>query len=197
VVELLRRGSATRTDLRIGFAIDAAIVALAAFLRTWATAYLAGSVVHDWRLHTEQIVSGGPYRSVRNPLYLANLIMAVGYAGLASRLGWCIIIVGMLVFQYRLILREEALLLAEQGRSFEDYVSAVPRLFPAWRPRVPAGNLRPAWAQAFRAEVLFFGFAAGLLCFAITFNKTWTGAILLLSLLSYILSLRASRAAPP
>jgi hypothetical protein len=46
----------------------------------------------------------------------------------------------MLLFCYRLILREEAELRAVQGASYDEYQKAVPRLWPALRPCVPAGQ---------------------------------------------------------
>ncbi len=190
-VGFVTRAVPDRRALRLGFAADATVAALAALLRTWATAYLAGSVVHDSRLRTETVVSGGPYRHVRNPLYLANLLMAAGYGGLASRLGWCVIMAGLMLFQYRLILKEEALLLSGHGETFRSYLAAVPRLLPSWRARVAAGPLRPSWGQAFRAEAMFFGFAASLYCFAATLSMGWAAAILIVSLLSYAIPLRS------
>src|SRR6202045_3037420 len=41
-----------------------------AFLRTWGTAYLSPSIVQDHAMHGEGIIAAGPYRYVRNPLYL-------------------------------------------------------------------------------------------------------------------------------
>jgi len=93
--------------LRLIFSAGALLIFLAALLRTWATAYLRTEVVHDASQHSEALVADGPYRYVSNPLYLANLPLAAGIGVMASRLGWLFIVVGMWVFVYRLILREE------------------------------------------------------------------------------------------
>src|SRR5271157_3036601 len=92
--------------LHLIFGIAALLVALAALLRTWATAYLRTEVVHDASQHSEALVADGPYRYVRNPLYFANLPMAAGIGFLASRLGWFALVVMMWLFVYRLIMRE-------------------------------------------------------------------------------------------
>ena len=45
-----------------------------AILRTWATAYLGPSIVQDKAMHGEEVVAAGPYRRLRNPLYLGTFI---------------------------------------------------------------------------------------------------------------------------
>jgi protein-S-isoprenylcysteine O-methyltransferase Ste14 len=58
------------------FAFATFIVTMGAFIRSWAESYLHSSIVHDAALHGEQLVADGPYRYVRNPLYLGNLCLA-------------------------------------------------------------------------------------------------------------------------
>src|SRR5690349_20674404 len=58
--------------IRLIFGAGAAVVFLAAMLRTWATAYLRTEIVHDASQHSEALMADGPYRFVRNPLYLAT-----------------------------------------------------------------------------------------------------------------------------
>ena len=81
--------------LRLIFSAGAILVFLAALLRTWATAYLRTEIVHDTSQHSEALVADGPYRYVRNPLYLANLPMAAGIGVMASRVGWLFMVVAM------------------------------------------------------------------------------------------------------
>jgi protein-S-isoprenylcysteine O-methyltransferase Ste14 len=105
----------------------ALLLAMAALLRTWASAYLQAAVVYAAEVKTELLVADGPYRRVRNPLYFANVLMAVGMGALMSRLGFVVCVAAMVVFCYRLIFREEAELLAGQGEAYERYRS-VPQL---------------------------------------------------------------------
>ena len=62
---------------------------------------------------------------------------------MASRIGFLVLVLGVIGFNYRLIIREEAGILASQGGVYDAYRAAVPRLLPALRPRVPSGNATP------------------------------------------------------
>jgi len=176
-----------RLQLHVMFGIAALLVAGAAMIRTWATAYLQSDVVQDPRFRTEKLVADGPYRHVRNPLYFGNVLMTLGMALLASRIGCLVIVAGMVLFQYRLIGREELELSRTLGARFQAYCKAVPRLWPSIRPRAPAGELQPRWKQAWLAEAFFFwGFAAAMVCFAVTLNPGYAFAIFALSILWYV-----------
>ena len=177
-----------RWKLQVIFGIAALLVAAAAMMRTWATAYLESDVVQDPKLRAEAVVADGPYRYVRNPLYFANVLMAMSMGLLASRTGWFVIVLIMTIFQYRLIGREEAELLRTQGRRYQAYLQAVPRLFPSLRPRLRPGDRKPRWKQAWLAEAFFFwGFAVALAAFAATLNIVYFYAIFGLSMLCFVL----------
>jgi hypothetical protein len=163
--------------LRLVFAGGALLVFLAALLRTWATAYLRTEIVHDMSQHSEALVADGPYRYVRNPLYLANLPLIAGVGVLASRVGFFFMVFGMWLFVYRLILREEAGLLETQGDSYRAYLEAVPRLWPALTPRVPAAGDEPRWGQAIAGEMFIWLFGVAVLSFAITLDFMLMGIV--------------------
>src|SRR5215469_7506088 len=90
------------------FAIAALFCFANALIRTWGTAYLNPEVMVDKRLHTTRLVADGPYRHLRNPLYFGNILLGIGFGLMASRIGFVILVLGMILFDYRLILREEA-----------------------------------------------------------------------------------------
>lgn len=52
----------------------AALVIVAALVRTWASSYLCAGVVYAAQVKAESLVADGPYRQVRNPLYFANVL---------------------------------------------------------------------------------------------------------------------------
>jgi protein-S-isoprenylcysteine O-methyltransferase Ste14 len=154
--------------VRILFGVATAFVFLAALIRTWAGSYLHSSIIHDAALHGEQLVADGPYRHLRNPLYLGNMLLATGIGALASRVGFVVIVGGMFLIVYRLILREEATLLASQGESYRRYYDAVPRLWPSIGARVPASSAKPNWADGFSGEFFMWAAVAAMIVFTAT-----------------------------
>ena len=102
-------------------------------------------------MKTASLVADGPYRFVRNPLYLGNQLLAIGMGVMASRFGFVLINALMLLFSYRLILREEGELAAAQGAGYDAYRARAQRLFPSPTPRVPSAGRRPRWKNAFIA----------------------------------------------
>ncbi|HXX01789.1 MAG TPA: isoprenylcysteine carboxylmethyltransferase family protein [Candidatus Acidoferrales bacterium] len=162
--------TAADNDLRILFAVGALFLVLAAFLRTWGTSYLRSEVMRDRQVHTERLLADGPYRYVRNPLYLGNIFMAMGIGLMASRTGFVILVLGMTIFVIRLLLREEAELARDQGEPYRNYCAAVPRLVPAISPQVPPAGDVPRWAQGIRAELMYWIMALAMAVFAVTLN---------------------------
>ncbi|MGC1105535.1 MAG: isoprenylcysteine carboxylmethyltransferase family protein [Candidatus Acidiferrales bacterium] len=158
--------------LHLIFGFGAVLCILAALIRTWAAAYLHSEIVHDHALHSENLVADGPYRHVRNPLYIGGVLLGAGIGLMASRTGWFVITLGLFVFYHRLIFREEAALTASQGESFRAFCARVPRFFPALLPRVDASGAPPRWSQAFAGEVFMWGFAAAVVAFAVTLSLT-------------------------
>jgi len=133
----------THLVTRVLFFTGAAVLATAAFLRTWASSYLRAEVVYAASVRTEPLVADGPYRRVRNPLYLGNVLLAAGLGLMMNRIGCPVAIVATVVLCYRLILREEAELGAIQGKPYQAYRDAVPRLWPSPWPRLASAGGSP------------------------------------------------------
>lgn len=163
-------GAAEDTWVRGVFLAAAAFTFLGAAIRTWGTSYLTSAVVFAQRLHSDKLIADGPFRYVRNPLYFGNILIAFGLGLTASRTGFFVALFGMFVFVMRLILREEAELREMQGESYRAYCSAVPRLIPSVRPRVPPADAKPNWADGFLREFFWWGATAAVLLLALTFN---------------------------
>ncbi len=128
-----------------------------AILRTWASAYLGASVVQSRAMHGDEVVADGPYRHVRNPLYLGTFIHTFALALLMPPSGalFCVLAIGF--FQLRLIAGEERFLTAKLGATYIAYCASVPRLLPAMTPRVPPSATHPSWLTAFMAEIYMWG----------------------------------------
>ena len=130
-----------------------------ASLRTWGSAYLNPSIVQSGVMHGEGVLAAGPYRFVRNPLYLGTLIHTFALALLMPPSGAIFTIIAISLFQLRLIAGEESFLTAKLGEPYTAYCAKVPRLLPALKPRVPASAIRPhpTWPSAFLSEIYMWG----------------------------------------
>jgi len=176
--------------IRVIFAGGATLVAAAAWIRTWGAAYLRTEVVHDRVVRTERLVADGPFRHVRNPLYVGSLLLAAGMATLASRTGAVILILAILVIVLRLIGREEAALAQSHGEAYLKFQKAVPMLWPSLRPRLPASGMQPDWPQAFLGQAWIWCFAVNGFLFAWWLNVTLYYTFLWSSVGAYFLMLR-------
>jgi protein-S-isoprenylcysteine O-methyltransferase Ste14 len=140
-------------------ALGIVLAVIAAWLRTWAAAYLGSSVVQDSSLHGETMVAAGPYRYLRNPLYLGTFIHTFALALLMPPTGAIVTIILVAVFQLRLIGAEESFLAHKLGQPYLAYRAAVPSIIPAMKPRVAASDVHPAWPTAFLGEIYMWGAA--------------------------------------
>ena len=138
-----------RTSLPLPFA--AAILLLRVGLAPSSTALLAagivvtmlGELLRLWGVHhigaisrtrTDRLgplVDSGPFARLRNPLYVGNILLWVGFA-LAARLVWLApLIVILLGLEYHAIVRwEEHLLESRLGNAYLAYAARVPRWLP-------------------------------------------------------------------
>jgi protein-S-isoprenylcysteine O-methyltransferase Ste14 len=128
------------------------LAAIGAAFRVWGTAYIGAVVMTSSRMHAQNVLAAGPYRYVRNPLYLGNLIFALAVSILMAPIGAIFFVVAMFVQVLRLILGEEAYMTAQQGEAYLAYKARVPRLIPRLTPRVPESPAKPQWLQAILAE---------------------------------------------
>jgi protein-S-isoprenylcysteine O-methyltransferase Ste14 len=183
--------SDTTLFTRIALLIGALLVFGAALIRTWGAAYLKSDIVHDTRQHSDVLVADGPFRYTRNPLYFANLPMAVGIGMLASRWGFVFLVAANWIFVYRLIFREEAALRETQGASYQRYLETVPRFWPSLTPRVSSGGATPRWQQAFFGETFIWLFGIAELSIAITLNAEVGMIIFAVGFVAHLITNRA------
>jgi len=140
------------TWLVTGLAIVAGLAG--GWLRFWGTAYLSAPVVHSGAMLGDQIMAAGPYRYVRNPLYLGSILLAISIAILMPPSGAAVFLVLIALFYFRLILGEEAFLAGQQGEPYLQYKEHVPRLVPSLRPRLARKQATPQWGMSLLSEAL-------------------------------------------
>jgi protein-S-isoprenylcysteine O-methyltransferase Ste14 len=182
-------GFSDNSLVRLLFGAGALVTVVAALLRTWACSFLHTQVVHDSALHSENLVADGPYRYVRNPLYLGTVLLTLGMGLMASRIGYAVIVFGVLLFNVRLIAREQAELIKSQGASYVKYLDAVPCLIPSLFPRLPAGQRHSQWKQALLGEGFFWGFSLATVVFAISLKLLYFWIALAASFVLYFVVL--------
>jgi protein-S-isoprenylcysteine O-methyltransferase Ste14 len=141
-----------------------------AALRLCGTAYLGASVVHAGSMQAGKVMAAGPYRFVRNPLYLGSWILSLGIAILMPPSGALVFVVLEGLFYFRLILGEEAFLAVQQGESYLEYRRRVPRLVPGFRTGLVSSGARPQWLTAVAAEVFPMLYAICLTALAWRYN---------------------------
>jgi hypothetical protein len=133
-------------------------------------------------MHSEGVVAAGPYRYLRNPLYLGIFLHTFALALLMPPSGaiFCIGAIGL--FQLRLIAGEESFLTAKLGEPYLAYCTKVPRLIPAITPRIPSSATRPTWPTAFLGETYMWGVVVSIAVFGWRYNATLLTKGVLISL---------------
>jgi protein-S-isoprenylcysteine O-methyltransferase Ste14 len=157
-LELSRLGLVSFTVATPLVIVVASLVALTgAFLRIWGTAWLGADIVHNASMKAGELAVDGPFRYVRNPLYLGSICMVTAVAFTLPPTGALFVAVLLAVLLIRLILAEETFLRAQLGPIYQEFHRAVPRLIPRLRTNLPRTCRAPQWGAALLAEVFPIG----------------------------------------
>jgi protein-S-isoprenylcysteine O-methyltransferase Ste14 len=106
---------------------------------------VAGELIRLWGVHhigaisrtrsdrLGPLIDSGPFGLIRNPLYVGNILLWVGFA-LAARMVWLApVAAGLLGAEYHAIVRwEEQLLVTRLGDVYRKYAGQVPRWLPTF-----------------------------------------------------------------
>jgi protein-S-isoprenylcysteine O-methyltransferase Ste14 len=163
-LELSRTGLVRFTySTPIVIVAGALAAALGALFRVWGAAYLGYSTVHHAEMQAGTVMAAGPYRYVRNPLYIGGWFMMAAISLLAPPTGALFIMVLVTLFYLRLILGEEAFLSAQLGEPYREYLRAVPRIALRVHTSLPRSPAQPQWLIAILSEInpigIFFALA--------------------------------------
>ena len=126
----LRLGEAPPSAALIGTGI--VITVLGELIRLWGVHHI-GAISRTRSERLGPLVASGPFALLRNPLYVGNIWLWVGFA-LTARLIWlAAAIFVLLAIEYHAIVRwEEALLESRLGQAYRDYAARVPRWVPTF-----------------------------------------------------------------
>jgi len=186
-IEISRLGLAgfnVSTPMVIVFA--ATLAAIGMVLRVWGAAYLGYDVVHHGDMQGGAVMAAGPYRYMRNPLYLGGWFMMAAVSLLMTPSGALLLDVLVGIFYLRLVLGEEAFLAGKLGEPYREYLRAVPRIVPRFRSSLPRVAAQPRWLLAMLAETTAIGTFVTLACVSWTYDNI---AMLWGVLISFLVSL--------
>jgi len=115
---------------------------------------IAGEAIRIWaagHLRKEQVMTtGGPYRIIRNPLYLGSFLIGIGFCIVAGSMWIWIFMIAYFLLCYIPVIRfEEGILREKFGASFTSYAAAVPALYPSLLP-YPQSSTSFSWQQVYR-----------------------------------------------
>lgn len=129
------------------------IVLFGELVRLWAVHHI-GVISRTRSERLGPLIDTGPFSLVRNPLYLGNVLLWLGFT-LSARLVWLApLVVLLLAFEYHAIVRwEERLLESRLGTPYRAYVARVPRWLPLLRAPVgPPEAARFSWGETLYSE---------------------------------------------
>ena len=120
VIGLLFFLAARPTFLSMGIGLP--VILLGEAIRIWSSGHI---------VKNDALTTSGPYRLTRNPLYLGNFFLGLGFAVMAGR-PWIIFLFGLtFYFIYSATIAEEEKFLAQRyGEAFSAYQRTVPRFLP-------------------------------------------------------------------
>lgn len=149
----------------------ATLVGFAGYLlRLWGSAYLTPAVVWSPQARQVKLIVDGPFRYVRNPLYLGNVLLSIAIGILSPPIGWAIIVLGNIWFAALLAAHEATGMRARYGEAYERFRASVPALFPRVRPVAREGSVNPSLMAGLRAEAFSLGLICGMVAFALTYD---------------------------
>lgn len=155
------------SDISLNLEIGLPPLILGEALRIAAVGF-AGTITRTRQGRLTPLVTVGPYRYVRNPLYIGNLLLFCGLLAVLGRWLWIPVLLPIAVGYYQLVvLWEEQLLRQVFGAEYELYAARVGRWIPRFSSCLRPSIHRFSLGVALRSERSTFGMLllSGLVCF--------------------------------
>ena len=132
----------TAKTTALGFWLGIPVIVSGEALRVWSQGHIEKRT---------RLANSGPYAYVRNPLYLSNYLIGLGFVLIFSNL-WILLIysIGFFILYQGTIREEENFLLGEYQDSYQDYFKRVPRFFPTLEAYPNRSNQNFTWQLVWR-----------------------------------------------
>ena len=128
------------------------LVACGELIRLWGVHHI-GAISRTRRDRLGPLVATGPFARVRNPLYLGNIALWIGFAFMARLLWMVPVVVVLLGLEYHAIVRwEEHLLESQLADSYRAYALRVPRWIPSLKATTERMDARYSWQETIFSE---------------------------------------------
>jgi protein-S-isoprenylcysteine O-methyltransferase Ste14 len=163
--------------------IGISVAAIGELFRIWAVGY-SGVTTRAEIVTAPSLVTAGPYAVLRNPLYLANAIIALGFwfvfAGgisIPEAAILLVIVLALVIGVYAVIIPlEEAYLAGVFGDQYRRYLHSVPRMLPLGG-SLPREDQKGSWRAEViaRAEIITLTFFALMIVVVVLKLGPWSG----------------------
>lgn len=88
----------------------------------------------DRQVYASKLVEGGVFAHCRNPLYVGNMLMAIGFALVVHSYVFYLLVLPFIAFAYSsIVAAEEAFLKGKFGAEYNQYCRRVNRWWPRWK----------------------------------------------------------------
>ncbi|PYQ81934.1 MAG: hypothetical protein DMG01_02595 [Acidobacteria bacterium] len=145
-------------------------------LRMWGVRHI-GVISRTRSDRLGPLVESGPFAHLRNPLYIGNIALWVGFAITAGLLWLAPIVLVLLGLEYHAIVRwEEHLLEWRLGETYRLYASRVPRWIPTLHHRGHGVRSVSSVVESFSWRETFFSERGTLIAIAAGYLLLWTKA---------------------
>jgi protein-S-isoprenylcysteine O-methyltransferase Ste14 len=153
------------------WAIGAVLIVIGEYIRMAGVA-AAGTVTRRRSRNVQRLVTYGIFRWVRNPLYVGNFFIWMGFVVISGVLWFLPVAILLFAVEYTLIVAyEEGVLESIFGQEYLDYKKTTPRWIPR-PPKQPESGPHD-WGEAWKSEIsTFLQYAALTVAFAIK-QKIW------------------------
>lgn len=98
------------------------IIAIGSIIRVWAAGLL---------IKKNQLITAGPYRFIRNPLYFGSFLIGLGFCLMVNHptLAICFTVLFLLVY-FEQVSQEQIDLIRIYGKEYESYCQKIPGFYP-------------------------------------------------------------------